>query len=83
MGRKVLLFLLHSSTCAGDIEEFSYFQYMEVTNAVSGVDREFGYVFLRSATANQVDRTLALHRVSVQLRFRWGSTMGLFHLVPL
>lgn len=36
---KVLLLLSFTFTFDGDIEEFAYFQYMEVTNAASGVDR--------------------------------------------
>lgn len=53
----VLIFRLNS-TCAGNIKELAYVQYMQVTNDVSSAYRELGCGCLLWSTTDEEDRTL-------------------------
>lgn len=54
---KVVLLYRLSVTSTGEIQEFAYFQNMEVQDTVSGVGKERGCVGVRWSTASEVDRT--------------------------
>lgn len=55
---KVLLVVCFNTSCAEDIEECAYMQFMEATIAGFGVERELGFVWIRWATDDEVDTTL-------------------------
>lgn len=74
---KVLLLFKLSATGYGDIQEFAYVQYMEVTDAVSGVDRALDCVCLRWATADEVDRTLNIEQSLQGTQVQEGEYYGL------
>lgn len=70
-GRNVLwvgnfLLLFRPSTAGNsEIEQFAYFQYMEVTNAISGVDKVVGCMYIRWETVNELDWTLDIDQYMV------------------
>ena len=74
---KVLLLFKLSATGHGDIQEFAYVQYMEVTDAVTGVDRALDCVCLRWATADEVDRTLNIQQSLRGTQVQAGEYYGL------
>ena len=74
---KVLLLFKLTATGYGDIQEFAYVQYMEVTDAVSGVDRALDCVCLRWATADEVDRTLNIEQSLQGNQVQEGEYYGL------
>lgn len=58
----LLLFRL-GATGVGDVGQFSYAQYMEVTDAVYDVYRLVGCVWPQRATADKVDRTFEIANI--------------------
>ena len=74
---KVLLLFRLSATGLGDIQEFAYVQYMEVTDAITGVDRALDCVCLRWATADEVDRTLNIEQSLLCTKVQEGEYYGL------
>lgn len=76
---KVLLLFRLCATRVGNIQEFAYVQYMEVTDAITGADRALDCLCLRWATADEVDRTLNIEQ---SLRGRQVDEGEYYGLIP-
>ena len=75
MAKVLLLFRL--AVGVGDIGEYAYVQYMEVTNPLSQVDKVLVCVCLRWATEDGVDRTLNIEASLQRNRVEAGEWYGL------
>lgn len=74
---KVLLLFRLCAAGLGDKQEFAYIQYMEVTDAITGVDRALDCVCLTWATTDEVDRTLNIEQSLRGTQVQEGEYYGL------
>lgn len=66
-----------SANGVGDIEEYAYVQYMEVTAAVAGADRVLGCVCLWWVTSHEVDITLEIVKILRSSQVQEGEYCGM------